>query len=106
MYSPAMRGVPASTIMKGDWKLTHYFEDDSVQLYNLKDDLAGKTDLSTINIAKTKELQAELSAWQANTKAVIPRETNATFDSSKLSATAKKSRGNRKKKNSGKNKTQ
>lgn len=78
------RGVPASVIMKGDWKLIHYFEDDSVKLFDLKNDLAELKDLSTANSKKAAELRSELATWQAQTKAIIPTDLNPTFDSSSV----------------------
>ena len=33
------RATPYSSIRSGDWKLIYYYEDKSVELFNLKDDL-------------------------------------------------------------------
>ena len=42
-------GEPSSVIRKGDWKLIHYYEDDSDQLFNLKNDMEEMKDISKEN---------------------------------------------------------
>lgn len=74
------RAVPASAIRKGDWKLIHYFEDDSVKLFNLRRDISETTDLAESHPEKAQELLAELKSWQAATEASIPTELNPKFD--------------------------
>lgn len=39
----------------GDWKLQHYFEDDAIELYNLREDLSETTNLAEENPQKAKE---------------------------------------------------
>ena len=69
-------------IMKGDWKLIHFFEDDSVQLYNVKEDIGERNDLSKGSPGIAKQLFDELNAWQKETKAAIPTVLNDSFDPS------------------------
>ncbi len=38
--------TPVSTVRARDWKLLEYFQDNHVELYNLKDDLGEKSDLA------------------------------------------------------------
>lgn len=66
------RATPCSTIRKGDWKLIEYFESNSVELFNLKDDISEKKELSKKYPEKAEELLKELKKWQKDTKAVIP----------------------------------
>jgi len=77
------RATPCSVIREGDWKLIQFFESDSVQLFNLKNDLGEKSDLAKSNPEKANALLAKLKAWQVKTKAVIPAEANPDFGSSK-----------------------
>jgi len=42
------RGVPSTTMLSGDWKLIYYYEYDSFELFNLKDDISEKHDLSEV----------------------------------------------------------
>jgi arylsulfatase A-like enzyme len=74
------RATPCSVIRKGDWKLIQFFEDDSIQLYNLKSDLGEETDLSSAEPKRAQALLKELKAWQKKTKAAIPSRLNPEFD--------------------------
>jgi arylsulfatase A-like enzyme len=51
-FDPVFRTRPGSVIIKGDWKLHHYFEDNNLELYNLKNDISESNDLSKENIEK------------------------------------------------------
>lgn len=74
------RATPCSVIRKGDWKLIQFFEDDSIQLYNLKNDPGEESDLSSAEPRRAQALLDELKAWQKKTKAVIPTTPNPDFD--------------------------
>lgn len=74
------RATPSSMIMKGDWKMINFFEDNSFHLYNLAKDLSESSDLSSEYPAVAKQLKAELRQWQKDTKAVIPTVINDGFD--------------------------
>ena len=56
-------GIPGGAIRMGDWKLFERFEDGRVQLYNLKDDVGEKNDLSYAEPNRVKDLRAKLHAW-------------------------------------------
>lgn len=73
------RAVPSSMIVRGDWKLVHYFETDTRRLYNLSEDLSESEDLSAKYPEMAQALQTELTQWQQETKAVIPTEINDEF---------------------------
>ena len=73
------RTRPGSVIRKGDWKLHYYFEDNGVELYNLKNDIAEKKDLSKINMSKVKSLFDELQEWWKFTDAPIPTKQNPDY---------------------------
>lgn len=70
-YHPGS-ATPYSAIREGDWKLIHFFEDDHVELYNLKDDLGEKTDLASSNPKKAADLRAKLTAWRSSVGAQLP----------------------------------
>lgn len=78
--TPYWRATPCSVIRKGDWKLLQFFEDDSVQLYNLKTDPGETSDLAMTNKDKANALLAELKQWQKDTNAIIPSTPNPQFD--------------------------
>ncbi len=66
------RTTPVGVIRSGDWKLMEFFEDHHLELYNLKNDLGEKNDLSKKNPEKTKELYAKMIAWRKSINAPMP----------------------------------
>lgn len=73
---------PGGVIRKNDWKLIQNFEDNSVQLFNLKKDIGEKNDVSASNPKIVKSLLTELQKWQKKTNAPIPTELNPAFKES------------------------
>jgi arylsulfatase A-like enzyme len=67
------RTTPAGAIRVGDWKLQDFFEDNRVELYNLKDDIGERHDLSDLRPEKRDELHRMLRAWRLEIKAPLPR---------------------------------
>src|SRR5210317_1490908 len=70
-YSP-QGGTPSGAIREGDMKLIEFFEDDHVELYNLKDDLSETTDLATENPELAERLHEKLKAWRTEVDAKLP----------------------------------
>jgi arylsulfatase A-like enzyme len=58
---------------KGDWKLIHYYEDDKIELYNLKDDLSEQNDLAGDMPGKAKALDDNLVQWLKAHGAKLPK---------------------------------
>ncbi|MBT4799321.1 MAG: sulfatase [Verrucomicrobia bacterium] len=54
------RGTPSSAIIKGDWKLIHFIETESYELYNLKKDPSERKDLFESQQQKSLQLIALL----------------------------------------------
>jgi arylsulfatase A-like enzyme len=77
-YHPGS-ATPYSAVREGDWKLIHFFEDDHVELYNLKDDLSEKTDLAVSNATKAANLRTKLDAWRTAVGAQLPTK-NPKYD--------------------------
>ncbi len=71
--------TPYSAVREGDWKLIHFFEDDHVELYNLKDDLGEEHDLTKTNRQKVADLRAKLVAWRTEVGAQLPSK-NPAYD--------------------------
>ncbi|HUT34355.1 MAG TPA: sulfatase, partial [Planctomycetota bacterium] len=76
------RCTPCSVIRKGDLKLIEFFEDNHVELYDLKDDLGESKDLAAAQPDKAKELLADLKAWQKSVNAPIPTQLNPGYNPS------------------------
>jgi arylsulfatase A-like enzyme len=64
---------PCSSVRVGEWKLIHWIEDDSVELFNLATDPAEKTDVAAQQPERAKELRTRLDAWRKETDANMPR---------------------------------
>ncbi len=59
-YSNHGMQSPGGAIRDGDYKLLEYYENGTVQLFNLKNDIGEQHDLSDIEPEKTQELLANL----------------------------------------------
>lgn len=64
-------GFPGGAVRIGDWKLVENYEDGSVALYNLRDDVGEQHDLAKRQPERVTALRARLHAWY--------RETGAKF---------------------------
>lgn len=73
------RTRPGSAIRFGDWKLIQYFENNDIELYNLKDDISEKNNLVKSNPEKVNELVELLNLWRKETNAPIPADLNPEF---------------------------
>ena len=54
--------TPASAIRQGDWKLIEFFENSSLELYNLRDDLSEANNLAAKSPDRVKAMHAALKA--------------------------------------------
>lgn len=80
-YHPGS-ATPYSAIREGDWKLVEFFEDQHVELYNLRLD-AGETDnVAAANTEKTSAMRARLNAWRTEVGAQLPK-PNPAYDPEK-----------------------
>ncbi|WP_347400303.1 sulfatase-like hydrolase/transferase [Alteromonas sp. KUL17] len=77
---PLFRTRPGSTMRKGKWKLHHYFEDDSYELYDLENDEGEHVNLAQYLPKIVQALSAELQHWQDSINAPIPKTANPQFD--------------------------
>lgn len=64
--------TPAGAIRSGDYKLIEYFDDERVELYNLKDDLSETNNLAVEMPALAKELRHKLREWRKSVGAKMP----------------------------------
>ncbi|MDA7861802.1 sulfatase [Mariniblastus sp.] len=75
-YAFHKKNRPGSAIRCGDYKLIKFYDDNSVELYNLKEDLSESNDLSKSMPNKTMELKNKLEAWISETDAKTPANAN------------------------------
>ena len=70
------RATPYSSIISGNWKLIYFFEDNSYELYNLKNDIGEKDDLSKVATETSKLMLYKLNNWFINVGAPTEFEIN------------------------------
>jgi arylsulfatase A-like enzyme len=94
-YFPHSPGVPdrlppTVTITDGDWKLMRLFYDGEngahgYRLYNLKDDIGERNDLTAAQPARVKQMDALIEKFLADARAVTPK-PNPAYDPQAKSA--------------------
>ena len=65
-------GSPGSAIRLGDWKLIEFFEDDAVELYNLKSDIGEQNDVAQKRPEIRDNLLKRLNEWRTDVGARFP----------------------------------
>ena len=71
--------TPYSAVRDGDWRLVQFFEDDRVELYNLRQDPQEGRDLAALLPEKAEELKSKLEAWRVAVGAQLPT-ANPDYD--------------------------
>ncbi|MEM7368609.1 MAG: sulfatase [Bacteroidota bacterium] len=80
-YSNHGMHCPGGGIRDGDYKLLDYFENGTIQLFNLKEDIGEQNDLSKIEVEKAQELKAKLDQWRIDVGAQMMK-PNPNYDPS------------------------
>jgi len=65
-------GAPASAVRYGNWKLIKWYEDNQLELYNLKEDIGEKNNLVDKKPELADELHKRLSEWLKKMDAKYP----------------------------------
>lgn len=71
--------MPYGAIRAGDFKLIELYDDQHVELYNLRDDIGERHDLAAQMPDKARELRARLQAWREQVGAQMAT-PNPTYD--------------------------
>ena len=69
---------PNGAIRSGRYKLIEYYENGTVQLFDLQNDLGEKNDLAKLDPATTQKLQKMLEDWRKDVDAKMPYPKTAT----------------------------
>lgn len=81
---PTQTGDDKTSVVRvGDYKLLHFVESDKVELYNVKEDVSEKNDLSSKMPEKTAELLVLLNKWKTD-KNVIMKANHKSGDKKEL----------------------
>ena len=75
-YAFHKKNRPGSAVRSGEFKLIKFYDDNSVELYNLKDDLSEANDLTRSMPEKTVELRNKLETWLSETDGKVPANAN------------------------------
>jgi arylsulfatase A-like enzyme len=75
-------GAPGAAIRRGDWKLIEWQEDNSVELFNLANDIGEKNNLAAQEAARVETMRNELHVWQKQVGARMPA-PNEKYDAAK-----------------------
>lgn len=65
--------TPGAAVRAGKWKLIEFYEYDTVELYNLEDDIGERNDLAARLPEQRDELLRRLRTWQKEVGARLPR---------------------------------
>ncbi|NME70147.1 sulfatase [Flammeovirga aprica] len=77
------RTRPGSVVIKGNWKLHYYYEDNAKELYNLENDISERDNLADKNPQKANEMYQLLQDWLKETGSKTPTEANPKYDAAK-----------------------
>lgn len=79
---PLFRTRPGSVVRDGKWKLHYYFENQEIELFDLKNDISETKDLSKIHPDITQQLMNILQNWWKDVDAPIPTKSNPDYSPS------------------------
>ena len=65
-------GKPGAAMIRGDYKLILNYEDNSLELYDIKHDIGEKNNLAASEKAKTKRYKKALDKWLKGNRAKFP----------------------------------
>jgi arylsulfatase A-like enzyme len=77
---PLFRTRPCTSLLKGPWKLLHFYEDDAVELYNLGDDPGERTNLADQYPDRVADMLREKNALLGTHHLPVPTELNPDYD--------------------------
>lgn len=86
--------TPYGAIREGDFRLVEFYEDNHIELYNIKEDVGETKDLALTNPEKAKELRVKLSAWRQQVGAQMPA-PNPKYDPAKEGAKSQNKKKNK-----------
>jgi arylsulfatase A-like enzyme len=65
-------GTPAASVRDGRWKLIRFYEDETLELYDLEADVSEENDLAAAHADVVRRLADQLEKWLIATNAMIP----------------------------------
>lgn len=77
--TPHFRTRPVSVLRQGTWKLIEHYETGKLELYNIRQDVSEKRNLSADNPRKTKTLHELLENWKKKVGAPESTQPNPEY---------------------------
>lgn len=77
-------GIPGGAVRLGDWKLIEFYEDNRLELFNLRDDPGEQKNLIQREAARAQKLHRLLRDWRTSVNASMPR-PNPGYDAAQAS---------------------
>lgn len=77
-------GIPGGAVRLGDWKLIEFYEDNRLELFNLRDDPGEQKNLIQREAARAQKLHRLLRDWRTAVNASMPR-PNPGYDAAQAS---------------------
>lgn len=71
-YPHYHHSTPAGAIRSGDWKLIEFFEEGTLELYNLKSDIGESQNMAKKRPNRAKRMQKRLATWRKDSGARMP----------------------------------
>ena len=65
-------GTPGASIRSGDWKLIEFYEDNRLELYNLREDISEDHNLAEQESGRAQQMHQQLDQWRKQVEAKIP----------------------------------
>ena len=65
-------GSPSAAIRMGDYKLIGFYEDNHLELYNLKSDIGEQNNLAKADSVRAEKMRTSLRSWQKKIGAKFP----------------------------------
>lgn len=79
---PLFRTRPGTVMISGSWKLHEYYEDMTLELYNITQDLGERNNLINKETVIAAKMHNRMQQWRDATGAQIPHILNPEYDSS------------------------
>jgi arylsulfatase A-like enzyme len=70
---------PVGAMRQGDWKLLEFFEDNHLELYNLREDPGESKNLAATMPDKAKALHDRMKRWRKELNAPVPTKPNPKY---------------------------
>ncbi len=79
----SMGGRPSGAIRSGRWKLIEHFEANTIELFDLVNDIGETRDVLAIHPEQARKLRQQLSAWRKSLDAGMPQRPNPKYQADK-----------------------